>query len=1254
MAYIPPAGDRIAFGWDGAGEYTPPDGGQLIFNFSNAPVDVSLIGPLGFAATQYGLATLHRTLSANGFVASRFGATRLFRGGDYIPSNPIDFSWQSAPGGYIAPYAGAVVFRWGGRSLLGEIFASGWLSGSIGALSIELSADALVPVGFSSQQFGTASIANARKVVSPTGFNAQSFGTAHAWNLRQYMAAQSWASVRFGVAFFGGGVKFVEPAGFTALGIGTPIVINTTANQAVRPVGIDALSLGAARVSPQIARPTGIHSSAYGTPLVQRNPSPAGWQSSRFGTPFIYDKSRYIRPSGIFQSDAGFPRVADKAKRILHVASPVSSVFGDTALRLVNARVRAHGFDGSECSPWAEVRNRNRFLEPLSIAAGSMGSVSLWQTPSFTPHGFVASRWGTHDVGWRVRRLYPAGIPALVAAVPAPSLWQTPALQPQGISAPSVPGPMVQNARRYLEASGSPMALYGKPMVGYRYRHVAPDGYAGSAHGTPRLEHRDRVLLVQSFTHVAYGVPLLTMARRFLEPIGIKPVEYGANHMVGGTRYVRPIGYEATRWGSRIIPEAQVLAPLGFAGIFGWPTLENKNQHVAPVSIRLYAEPQQYFGLNRVFNSRQYVSMSYDPDSDLNPPRWPQWTLIENRNKHMGATGWLAGRPGVPQVDNKARPLYPAGVPAPALPEWQKAGMVSYRVRPLRLEGLEPPYISSWSNVRNVARLLKPGGLVATQFGVAKLENRSREFNRIGGFDSAWFGYPFIAPRVRELSFESRYTIAPPRIDLPKVQLHSRYVEPRGIANPEVGAAAVEIHWNRILPRWTLQNLYGFPVVKNLTPEIHARGYTMDEWGDTKVRLQWRPVAPDGTNMALFGKPVIADSRRFITVPGTNALRIGDKLTVTKTGVPPLATQFIWLDSLDPINHPNYGHGIPTPNYPESQMGRPSLQQQVVYVYGIDPAEYFGRPRITANSLRVEPGIFDLTVGEPMVSLHRRALVVRGIDARIAMGKPRMSPHTIYATTEATEQAIQNHPESKLELVRSWAEFGVPLLQNRRRVLWPGGFDTMALGRHELNNRRQYVYPKGTLMSRMGWPSLPGDTLIEFYTTISTMAMGTPAVSRPPYVGPQTVRPSGYADTRFGAHQVELLNRTVLAQGHSSMAMGTMKPGDNPFMWQGLRVGPLVPNVPQGFNAESFGGAWISHRVRGLAAEGFDSFLCEYDYRAFAQRMRVRNATTNEKVRQIVVPRCGLHHQMGTPNVQLGVHYIRPDGNADQHRKGAF
>ena len=43
-------------------------------------------------------------------------------------------------------------------------------------------------------------------------------------------------------------------------------------------------------------------------------------------------------------------------------------------------------------------------------------------------------------------------------------------------------------------------------------------------------------------------------------------------------------------------------------------------------------------------------------------------------------------------------------------------------------------------------------------------------------------------------------------------------------SNFQVGAAALEIHWTRISPRWTLQNLYGHPVLHNVTPELRTRG----------------------------------------------------------------------------------------------------------------------------------------------------------------------------------------------------------------------------------------------------------------------------------------------------------------------------------------------------------------------------------------------------------------------------------------------
>ena len=106
-------------------------------------------------------------------------------------------------------------------------------------------------------------------------------------------------------------------------------------------------------------------------------------------------------------------------------------------------------------------------------------------------------------------------------------------------------------------------------------------------------------------------------------------------------------------------------------------------------------------------------------------------------------------------------------------------------------------------------------------------------------------------------------------------------------------------------------------------------------------------------------------------------------------------------------------------------------------------------------------------------------------------------------------------------------------------------------------------------------------------------------------------------------------------------------------MWQGLRVGSLVPNIPEGIDATAIGTCWISLRVRQAAIEGFDAFICEYDDRAFDQRMRVRHGTTNERPRQVVSAHGWRSAAHAAHGVRAGRHYIRPDGNSDQHRKGA-
>lgn len=1205
-----------------AGGYQPAPGSNIILNFAE-PLQPP---PGGAVVLEFGAMGYGRVLGATVGDASAYGNASLARPDSLRPSG-------------IAPP-------------------------SFGRPTLELGIRTIFVGGFNAQAFGTQHLRLGARPLLPPSFVAQAFGTPQVWNWWQFVYPRQFLASNTGSPSLLGGKKELLPNGIGAPELGRPAVVNTRADQTVRPSGFTHYAMGAPVVSPRFLRPGGILGTLFGTPLVQKHPVTIGWDSLVWGVPTVYDRTKYVKLAGIAPADPqlGYPVVRDRAQRVLHIASPYSAVFGDVLLRLKNFRVKPVGFDDAAVNPWAELRNRNRVVHGVGFRQDAIGGAEIRnKTPSFAPRSWDSAAFGEHHIDYVIRMVRAAGIPAPLNAFGQAKVERTPSLEPRGIYSQAMGETTVWNAIRYVEVPGRDMATVGEATVWYRYRHITPEGKEQSSAGLPRLEHGNREILGHGRFMGGHGTPWVSFAQRFVEPKGIEFPEEGATHVVGGTQHVAPAGYVATLWGSRIIPEVQTLAPLGFAEAFGWPRLHNVIQFVQVPSVRTYNEPQQQFGRLQVYNLRQYITMYFDPDSLLNPPSWPRWTLVENRNRYPRATGWVATMMGKPFIDNKARPILPVGMAAPGWAEGYKWGLVAYRVRRLPLEGMEPPYISSWGIVRNNARLLQPAGLVATGFGDAQVENRSREFKYIGNFDSSWFGYPFVAPAIREITFEPRYGIQPPRIELPNVRLHTRYVEPKGIEEKQVGHAALEIHWKKITPRWTMVNYYGYAVVRNLTPELPQRGYDMAEFGDAFVRLQWRPVAPDGADTSLFGRMTIADRTRRIQVAGTNMLRIGDKLTVIRMGVPPLGTQHIWLDSLDPVNEPEKGHGIPVPEY---QVGRPHMQQQVVYPVGIEPDRHFGTAFVHANSIRVEPGIYELTVGEPFVGLRIRTITAdKSIESAAAFGKPRLSPHTIYAVVEAPQQAKENHDSRELHYVDGGrygkgvgVQFGRVTLTLQHRVVvqrdvYPGN-NHLRLGTPSVVNLRQYVNVNGFYTQRMGWPTLPYEAGLEQFDSSNTMVFGRPLVAFAPYMGPRTLQVRGLLANQFGITRIELLHRTVHARGHDSMAMGTRKSGDSPYQWQGLRVGPLVPTVAGGFLDEKWGKTWVSLRVREVNPEGFDTFLSEYDYQAFAQRMRVRNATTPTRHSTFVGGKGHVSQGFGTPGVRNGRHYIRPDGNSDQYRKG--
>ena len=140
----------------------------------------------------------------------------------------------------------------------------------------------------------------------------------------------------------------------------------------------------------------------------------------------------------------------------------------------------------------------------------------------------------------------------------------------------------------------------------------------------------------------------------------------------------------------------------------------------------------------------------------------------------------------------------------------------------------------------------------------------------------------------------------------------------------------------------------------------------------------------------------------------------------------------------------------------------------------------------------------------------------------------------------------------------------------------------------------------------------------------------------------------------YGAARVEHKNRTVTASGFLAERMGTRLVGDKPYMWQGLRVGPLMPTIPGGYRADVYGTAFVSYRVREARIQGFDGMAIGYDINDFAARMRVTRREIEKYPSRRIVTQGHSSARFGYHDAHVLRQYIRPDGNSDQHRKGAF
>ena len=1106
----------------------------------------------------------------------------------------------------------------------------------------------LSPLGVSAFSAGTASLYNFNQQITISGSNASAVGSAKIYNLKQFIAhKQTSANTILGNAYFQGGVRYLTVYGFNSSKLGSTQVINTRADQYAAVQGILGLSLGSPNVSPRYIRPIDVSPPIFPQPLVQRSPYPLGLDHSSYGDATLWFRVRYLSPAGILGFDSGYAKIFDPTQFIYANPSQTSAIFGDIKTKNKNIVVYAEGVLASAVSEWSVFENTLRLINAKGIDSFIAADANIAnKTPSIIPDGFV-SPVGEPSIADRVRRVNVVGIPYLFFGLP--TLTTPPSLVPKGGDYLRLGDTFVSLKTRTVFIGGFYSLSIGNATLWPWSRNVAPDGIkAPVLTNDNTVTHGLRELLPSGSDSMKFSAShWLSFRIRTIVAESIVDNNPNTSHRVSRNIIVYPAGFDATEWGSRVIPENKTLLPIGIAQATGTPAIDwfIRSLHPNGFATSFSAEKNTdiRFGSARLFNKTQYIIQFFDVASGLVPQDFSQWTAIEVRNKTILTYGVDAKKIGYALISNNAVQISPVGIQGDV-----GSPFIAYRVRSVFADAIDSPYIASWNVIHNAAFVIAPTSKNMDAFGVHRLFSNLQTL-KANGAEVPSYGYHMVGFAVRTLQMESRYGIYPAYINLPNVQLHTRYISPKGfdpstLWSSNVGVPDLAIHRNIISPKWTDRQYlwWGEAALKNLTPEIGAHGNVNELFGTPSIRTQWENVFATGDESLLFGKVLIEFKTKKIAVAGLNAAPISQLHKVIKLGAPPYSTQYIELRTfyeIDGVLKEGDGYGIGTPN---KQVSNPAFNQSVIYPEGFMTAK-FGDARVTANTLKIDAGIYILGVANPSVGLKVRELIANGINSYIGegrIGKPSITPHTIYAPSGVNTGVV----------------FGRTMVISQNRVIWHyGAHAGNSFGTQSLMLSKQYIQPKGMRSEKSGWHSIPFSLQTVTQThddgLDSFQQFGRATFARPPYLEPYTIRTTDESHQLFGKAVLQNRIRFLYPVGLASAAMGDKLNGDNPFMWRGLRIGGLVLGRYGGDEHSVLGFPFISEKVRDISVEGFDSLLSEYDVYNFKTRMRVYRQTIPTEKDYIQVMAANTV-EFGNAKITHGHYFIRPDGNSETYRQG--
>lgn len=889
-----------------------------------------------------------------------------------------------------------------------------------------------------------------------------------------------------------------------------------------------------------------------------------------------------------------------------------------------------------------------------SLAPGVPGIRHRYRTISFAGLG-VQSNYGVFWIKNAQQFSKPIGLSSFLAGKPS-IINKTKVLHLSGIIATAYGTARLQLLRSYIQAPSINSELFSKPRISYKEQRATVGPMPNMTfYGRPTLTHGVRTVRMVGSDLSRYGNMWLSFKVRNVAPVGTLMQKLGVAKALG-TRHINAFGSDFSRFGSRIIPESQTVYPLGFTGMFGQASIDNMRRYLQPKGFRLTEEnPDWRYGRSEVFNLTQYIVQTNKPDDGTNPPKIGDGGMVTNRNREIMPIGYPQQKFGYQELNNNARLLEPSGIPSPIEVEAIQT-FIAEKVRRIRPDSIEAPYMSDYSIIWLNAKRVYAKGSAFDLFGMPHFENTRRNFRFIGMGEQSQFGHGMISHAVRGISFQSDYSIHPPVIPLPEVKLGTRYVEPAGIDSVRYGWFYVAERFNKISPRWIPRDYVGEPVIRNKTPQVKMWSADSNVFGKSYIGLYKRDIQTAGLNSQIFGVSRISDRKQLVDFRGYGiaSMSVSRTLKIEKLSSDLYATQQI------------LPRGFSTKNFDEWRY--PSVHQNVLRPASERAMTLFGNIVVTANSIRVEPGYWEVLMGKPAVQYKNRTVrVISENNDFLAIGKPRMSPFTIWAVKEAPTQAISNHVKPNLRLhyvdglnasgyeKEPGIEIGTPSIYHYHRKISPWGFSNLAIGTHEIDNTQYVIKPKGWLSLRIGVIAPLGDQTISFRPKDVQTLFGNAGIGHVQVQGNQ-IKPIGFSLSKFGQSYIDYFHRNIKPTGFNSQKFGTSKENDKPYMWQGLRVGAHVPTKITGGDFSLFGKSWISLHTREIIPMGEDSSLVgEYTPGLFNLKMVIYNRNQAELPKFQLVKGAGfIAQQIGTPNIKPSVHFIRPDGNSDHYRKGGF